>query len=145
MTDIVALTHRLYKKIKLQKVPETLHWTDQIDYITDGIRHLYVLSGRELQFSEDLFEYDESGHICSFANDLTLAETEWVLLDAQTEFYRFVQASVDDQVSYSTDATSVTHGDKPYEHIGETIDKLEMKKAVVWTRLVRYNQLGVSG
>ena len=145
MTDVVALTHRLYKKIKLQKTPETVHWTDQIDYITDGIRHLYVLSGRELQFSEDLFEYDESGNVCSFANDLTLAETEWVLLDAQTEFYRFVQASVDDQVSYTTDAMSLTHGDKPYEHIGETIDKLEAKKAVVWTRLVRYNQLGVSG
>ena len=27
----------------------------------------------------------------------------------------------------------------------ETIDRLENKKAVVWTRLVRYNQLGVSG
>ena len=144
MTDIVALTHRLYKKIKLQNVPETLHWHDQIDYITDGIRHLYVLSGRELLFSEDMFEYDESGHIISFSEDLTLAETEWVLLDAQTEFYRFVQASVDDQKSYTTDGMSVTHGDKPYEHIGETIDKLEMKKAVVWTRMVRYNQLGVS-
>lgn len=145
MTDIVALTHRLYKKIKLQRTPETVHWTDQVEYIVDGIRHLYVLSGRELMFSEDLFEYDESGTPCTFANDMTLAETEWVLLDAQTEFYRFVQASVDDQVSYTTDAMSVTHGDKPYEHIGETIDKLEMKKAIVWTRLVRYNQLGVSG
>ena len=145
MTDIVALTHRLYKKINLQQVPVTVHWSDQVDYITDAIRHLYVLTGRELMFSEDLFEKDEHENILSFANDLSLAESEWVLLDAQVEFYRWVQAGHNDDVSYTTDAMSVTHGDKPFEHIGETIDKLEMKKAIVWTRLVRYNQLGVSG
>ena len=145
MTDIVALTHRLYKKINLQQVPVTVHWNDQVDYIADAIRHLYVLSGRELIFSEDMFEKDSKGNILTFANDLSLAESEWVLLDAQAEFYRWVQAGHNDDVSYTTDAMSVTHGDKPFEHIGETIDKLEMKKAIVWTRLVRYNQLGVSG
>ena len=145
MTDIVALTHRLYKKINLQQVPVTVHWNDQVDYITDAIRHLYVLTGRELIFSEDMFEKDSHNNVVSFANDLTLAESEWVLLDAEEEFYRWVQAGHSDDVSYTTDAMSVTHGDKPFEHIGKSIDRLEMKKAVVWTRLVRFNQLGVSG
>lgn len=145
MTDIVALTNRLYKKIRLQNIPEEIDWTDQIDYVTDAIRALYVISGRELIFSEDMFTEDEDGNIVSFENDLSLAESEWVLLKAQVEFYKWVQASVDDQVSYTTDAMSLTHGDKPYEHIGSTIDRLEEEMNVVWTRMVRYNQLGVAG
>lgn len=145
MTDIVALTRRLYKKINLQQVPVTVHWHDQVDYITDGIRHLYILNGKELMFSEDMFTKDGKGVIVSFVDDLSLAETEWVLLDAQIEFYRWVQAGHNDDVSYTTDAMSVTHGDKPFEHIASTIEKLEMQKAIIWTRMVRYNQLGVSG
>lgn len=144
MTDIVALTNRLYKKIRLQNIPETIDWTDQIDYVTDAIRALYVLSGRELYFTEEMFTEDDEGNIVSFEEDLSLAESEWVLLKAQVEFYKWVQASVDDQVSYTTDAMSVTHGDKPYEHIGSTIDRLEAEMNVVWTRMVRYNQLGVA-
>lgn len=52
---------------------------------------------------------------------------------------------MDDQVSYTTDALSVTHGDKPYVHIGSTIDRLEGELARVWYAMPRYNQLGVSG
>lgn len=52
---------------------------------------------------------------------------------------------MDDQTSYTTDAMSVTHGDKPYEHIGQTIDRLQKEMDIVWSRMVRFNQLGVSG
>lgn len=52
---------------------------------------------------------------------------------------------MDDQVSYTTDAMSVTHGDKPYVHIGQTVDRLEGELARVWYSMIRYNQLGVSG
>ena len=145
MTDVVALAQKLNRKIKWQQVPETVDWVDQVDLITDAIETLYVISGRNHQFSEDLFEKDEDGVIISFANDMTLAEREWVLLRAQVEFYKAVQSSHDDDTSYTTDAMSVTHGDKPYEHIGQTIDRLEKEMAVIWTRMVRYNQLGVSG
>lgn len=52
---------------------------------------------------------------------------------------------MDDQTSYTTDAMSVTHGDKPYEHIGATIDRLEGERDRIWYAMVRFNQLGVSG
>lgn len=68
-----------------------------------------------------------------------------MLLQAQIAFYKWVQASVDDQTSYTTDAMSVTHGDKPYEHIGATIDRLEGERDRIWYSMVRFNQLGVSG
>ena len=122
MTDVVKLAHQLYRKINQQQVPEEIGWVDLVHLIADAIEELYVISGRTFLYSEDKFT-----------------------LNAQIEFYKWVQASVDDQRSYSTDAMSVTHGDKPYEHIGATIDRLEKELAVIWTRMVRFNQLGVSG
>lgn len=149
MTDIVALTNRLFRKINSQNVPIMIDKYELIDYIKDAIRSLYVISGRELSFSEDMFIDSEiegdAEPVVTFDNDMSLAESEWVLLKAQIEFYKWVQASVDDQTSYTTDAMSLTHGDKPYEHIGQTIDRLQDEMNVIWTRLVRYNQLGVAG
>ena len=69
----------------------------------------------------------------------------YVLLKAQILFYKWVQASMDDSVSYTTDAWSVTHGDKPYEHVGETINRLEGELSRIWYAMPRFNQLGVSG
>lgn len=145
MTDVVALAQRLHRKINSQRTPEEVHWTDQVHWISEAIRKLYVISGRATKFSDEMFEYDESGNILSFSDTLSLDEEEWVLLEAQIEFYKWVQSSLDDMVSYTTDAMSVTHGNKPYEHLGETIDRLEGERNRIWYAMTRYNQIGVSG
>lgn len=145
MTDIVALAQRLHRKINSQRTPAEVHWTDQVNWIAEAIRQLYVISGRTKTFSEDMFEYDKSGNAISFADTLSLDEEEWVLLEAQIEFYKWVQASHDDMVSYTTDAMSVTHGNKPYEHLADTIDRLEGERNRIWYAMTRFNQIGVSG
>ena len=40
---------------------------------------------------------------------------------------------------------SVTHSDKPYANLGQTIAELTKDLNVIWTRMVRFNHLGVSG
>ena len=40
---------------------------------------------------------------------------------------------------------NITHGDKPYKNIKQTVDDRKAKQDIVWTRMVRFNQLGVSG
>lgn len=144
MTDVVALAQRLYRRINQQTTPDTVGWVDLVHFIEDAIEDLYVISGRALQYSEDKFELDESGNAATFADDLKLDEKKWVVLKAEIQFFKWVQASVDDQTSYTTDAMSVTHGDKPYEHIGSTIDRLEAELNRVWYTMTRYNQLGVA-
>ena len=147
MTDIIDLAKRLHRAIKWQGTPETVDWMDQVELIKEAIRLSYVHSGRTNLFSEDLFVTQESddGEIqILFSNDMLEDEKQWVLMTAQIEFYKMVQAGHDDDVSYTTDAMSVTHGDKPYEHIGASIDRLENDRRIVWTRMVRYNQLGVA-
>jgi len=167
VTDLVKLAKRLHRRIKWQEIPEELTSTDLIDILCDAIRMLYVISGRTFQFSDDMFTEtiiieveDEPGESDEpdqpqthteeidgyfFTEDLALDEQEWVLLEGEISFYNMALSNVDDLQSYTTDAMAVTHGDKPYKNIKSTIDDRQMKQAVVWTRMVRYNQLGVSG
>ena len=144
MTDVVDLAHRLYKRVNQQTTPAEVGWSDLVHIIIEAIEDLYVISGRSSQFSEDMFEMDDSGSTCTFSDDLALDERKWVIKKAEVEFYKWVQASVDDQTSYSTDAVSLTHGDKPYEHIGETIQDRKDELNRIWYDMTRYNQLGVA-
>lgn len=155
MTDIVKLAQRLHRRIKWQEIPEQLNSNDLIDIICDAIRMLYVISGRTFQFSEDMFvtenpdddgePEEEEKEGLWFTDTLALDEEEWVLLEGEIAFYNMALSNVDDLQSYVTDAMSVTHGDKPYKNIKATVEDRQMKQAVVWTRMVRFNQLGVSG
>ena len=143
MTNITDIAHRLFRKIKWQEVPEEVNHEDLVDLVCDAIRKLYVISGRTFMFSEDLFVEGEQNDIV-FQNDMEIDEVEWVLLESQIEFYKTCQSNVDDLTSYTTDAMAVTHGDKPFKNIGETIDRLKAEQNVIWTRMGRFNQLGVA-
>ena len=149
MTDLVELARRLHRRIQWQEIPEALTSTDLIEMIKDAIRMLYVISGRTFVFSEDKFtvedieDSDEKNYY--FEDDLELDEREFVLLESEIAFYNMALSNVDDLTSYTTDAMAVTHGDKPYKNIKATVEDRQAKLAVVWTRMVRYNQLGVSG
>lgn len=145
MTDVVSLAYRLHRKVKWQEVPETVTHADLIDLVCDAIRKLYVISGRTFLFSENKFVRDESEQTLYFEDDLEIDEVEWVLLESQIEFYKTCQSNVNSLKGYSTDAMTVTHADKPYENLAGTIGVLKDEQAVIWTRMVRYNQLGVSG
>ena len=174
VTDIVELAQRLHRRIKWQEIPEEMNSEDMVDIICDAIRMLYVISGRSLVFSEDMFtsnppveneatdesvedegqeqseETDEEEETPAqsglwFTETMMLDEIEWVLLEGEIAFYNMVLSNVDDLQSYTTDAMSVTHGDKPYKNVKSTVEDRQNKQAVVWTRMVRFNQLGVSG
>ena len=145
MTDLEKIAKKLHRAIKWQEVPDEMGYTDLIELICDAISRLYVISGRTFLYNDEKFRIDETGVTRTWADNLEADEIEWILVYAQIEFYKMCQSCVDNLTSYSTDAMSVTHGDKPYEHIGATIDRLEKELAVIWTRMVRYNQLGVVG
>ena len=143
MTDVVKLAHKLYRKINQQQVPDRVGWVDLVHWIEDAIEAYYSLNGKALQFSDEMFEMDESGNAATFKDDLKVDEQQWVLLQAQIYFFQWVQASVNTDKSYTTDAMSVTHGDKPYEHIADTLEKLVADRDRVWYQMNRYNTLGV--
>lgn len=140
MTDIVWLAEKLYKRIEWQSVPDTLYEEDLTVAISDSIRHLYVMTGRALMFNEGMFEQDGTMYV-SFSEDQMADEIEYVLVTAEIDFYRKVQSSVDDLVSYTTDAMSVTHGDKPFANLQNKIDDAYRRQTQIWYKMTRYHLL----
>ena len=140
MTDISKLAQWLFERVEWQRVPNDVSQDDLSAYIAGGIRHLYVITGRAAEFSDSLFEV-EGGLYVSFAKDLLLDEEQYVLLTAEINFYKKVQTNVDDLVSYTTDAMSVTHGDKPFANIQQKLNDLEIERQTIWYKMSRYHLL----
>ena len=140
VTDIVDLAKRLYRRIEWQNVPDDVTQEDLAVFIVDAIRFLYVITGRSMQFSEEMFTLD-NGLYTSFDADQQLDEREYVLVTAEINFYKKVQTGVSDQVSYTTDAMSVSHGDKPFANLEQKILDLSSYQRMIWYKMIRYNML----
>ena len=140
MTDLIALTKRLYRRIEWQRVPDDVTREDLSQYVVDGVRELYVMTGRAMLFSDSMVDYD-NGLAMSFANDLPLDEQEYVLVCAEIAFYAKVQSTVDDLTSYTTDAMAVSHGDKPFANLQQKLEDLQKQKLRYWYKMSRYHLL----
>jgi len=65
----------------------------------------------------------------------------YALVTAEIAFYTKVQKTVDTLTSYSTDALSVTHGDKPFANLQTTIVDLKTEQRQLWYKMTRYHHL----
>lgn len=83
----------MYERIEWQNVPDAVAKDDLTGLIADGIRDLYVMTGRAMQFDESMFLMDDEMYL-SFTDDLLLDEKEYVLVTAEIKFYQKVQTSV---------------------------------------------------
>lgn len=66
-------------------------------------------------------------------------EREYVLVAAQIAFFNKVKTDVNSHVGYTTDALSVTHADRPYKYLSDTVTELERLKRTIWFKMARYN------
>ena len=141
MTDIVQLAEALYRRIEWQNVPETVTREDLTVMIADSIRHLYTMTGRALTFNEEWFITEVEEEYLYFVPDLPLDEKEYVLVTAEIDLYRKVQTTVNELTSYTTDAMSVSHGDKPFANLQTTIMDAEHRREQIWYKMIRYHLL----
>lgn len=102
--------------------------------VVNGIRELYIWTGRVSSFRDEL--YDEVNF--TYAADFGIDEREFILLTAQILFYEKVQTGVNTLFSYTTDGLSVTKADMPYKNLAETIAKLELRRRRVYYKMVAY-------
>lgn len=97
-------------------------------------------TGRAASFSEEMFT--RSGDLYSeFSGTLPLDEQQYVLVSAEIFFYSKVQTTVDALTSYSTDALSITHGDKPFANLQQKITDLKNDQRQIWYKMTRYHHL----
>ena len=138
MTDIVAQAKNLYRQIEWQTVPQDIGQEEMTEMIVDGIRDLYVMTGRSSNYSASKLTED-CGLYITFADDLALDEEAYVLVTAQIFFYSKVQSDVSELTSYSTDAMTVSHGDKPFANLQQKIEDLKQKQRQIWYKMTRYH------
>lgn len=110
------------------------------DHIAEAIRYLYVITGRALTFSDDMF-IKEDDLFVSFTETLALDEQEYVLVTSEIDFFKKVQSNVSDLTSYTTDAMSVSHGDKPFANLQQKIEDLVSIQNKIWYKMIRYHLL----
>ena len=121
-------------------MPDDVTREDLTGFIARGIRDLYVKTGRASNFKEEMFT--RFGDLYSeFSETLPLDELQYVLVSAEIFFYTKVQTTVDALTSYSTDALSVTHGDKPFANLQQKISDLKVDQRQIWYKMTRYHHL----
>lgn len=138
MIDITALADTLHARVEWQKTPEEVYQDDLAEYILLGIKDLFIMTGRAMLFSNDSVTYEDDIPV-SYDSTLMVDEQEYVLIVAQVAFFSKVKTDVNKHVGYTTDALSVTHADKPYRYLSETIADLEHHKRMLWFKMARYN------
>lgn len=78
MTDILALSEKLRRRIEWQSIPDDLYDADLTLFIVDAIIDLYVKTGRYNQLNEDDFvKVEDTGYV-SMNQDLPLDERQYV-------------------------------------------------------------------
>lgn len=133
---ITDAAYQLREETAWQILPEPLLFSHYTDMVTYGIKRLFVDTGRALDFDTNLFYEADSRLYCDM--NFAIDEEEYILLVAQIQFFKRVQLDSNTAVSYSTDAMTVTQANKPYEHLQDTIEKLEARRRELYYRMVRY-------
>ena len=126
MTDMQKMAQELKQRTEWQDTPVELVHEDYLEIVRQAVRHLYVMTGRYMQ-------YDENTAIA-----LNADEYEYVLTTAEIGFYRRVQSDVNRIVGYSTDAMTITNADKPYSNISQTVNELLNRQRILYYKMTRF-------
>ena len=129
----------LQEETAFQRLPKPITVGEYTGMVLKAIKRLYTDTGRALIYDSANYHSDEEDNEWLVYNeDLAIDEEEYVLLCAQINFFKRVQADANNLVSYSTDAMKVTGADKPYANIRNTLEELEKRRRELYYRMPRY-------
>lgn len=134
-TDLKELAARLEEDVSWQKTPFLVTSADYMKMIHFGLKRLYIDTGRASIFGLSIFE-DEDETV--LIDELPIDEEAYVLLLAKIGFFKKVQTDVNNIVSYSTDALTVTNAHRPYDNIKNTLEDLEQERRILYYKMSRY-------
>lgn len=137
MTNLTDIIEEVEADLKNQPMAASEYDTDDIErFVKSAVRDLYVVTGRADEYSTDLYTR-ERGRAYLTAT-LKADEILYVILTAKILMLSAVRRGVSEMVSYTTDALSVTGGDKPYKNLTTDIDDLKNERRIVYHKMVRY-------
>lgn len=127
------LRNRLMAMTALQKTPIEYGEDDYNLLIVDGIKALYVDLNKSAIYKN---EFDEQDLCFLNGKELLISEEEYILLKAHLNFYKMIQADVNNIVGYSTDSLSITNADKPYANISNEMSRIETRLIDLFFKVV---------
>lgn len=137
MLNLTDLAHELQEQTAWQQTPELLTDSQYLGMIVRGVKRLFIDTGRAKSYNAMLYTTLDDGTY-NYNGTFLIDEEEYIKLCAKIEFFRKVQSDVNNIVSYSTDALSVTKADKPYENLQNTLGDLENERRILYYKMVRY-------
>lgn len=137
MTDVLALAFRLQKDMEMFNIASlSLTPNDYINYIVVGTEMFYNYTGQGYLSVEDIIvRGDLDGTITGFTRDFATIEKAYILLCAKISVSQWARANKAELFSYTTDALSVAHGDKPFRNISEMLDGFEQERRILHYKL----------
>lgn len=136
MVSITELANELKTLVEYQQTPRVIEDYEYEAMIVHGLKRLLIDTGRSSTFSPSKLRTNDDGLV--YDEDFNIDEIEYIMLVSQMRFFSIVRASVNEMVSYTTDALSVTQGDKPYANITGTLKELENERRIVYYKMVPY-------
>lgn len=141
-TSISTLVEQLMDMTRWQKTPEALSTEHYEQMVVKAIKRLFIDTGRAPLYKDSMLkkeiDKDSQSHSLYFDMDFQIDEEAYILICAQIEFFRKVQSDVNNLVGYTTDALTVTHADKPYANLKDTLTQLEQDRRITYYKMVRY-------
>lgn len=141
MTNIEKLVAELKDETSWQQTPLPMENEAYNRLIVLGIRDLYIKTQRAASFYDDKFSEDGK----TFEDTLLADEIVHVLLKSKILFFQRVQMDVNNVFGYSTDASSLTYADKPFQHLETTIQRLEQELRANYAKMLRFGVVAQGG
>ncbi|MBK5239813.1 hypothetical protein [Clostridium sp.] len=122
MLSLDVIKTDLTNKVKFQQVPIPMTSSDYLGFVVQGLKRLYVDEGIESSYSLD---FNATTNIIS--RNLTLTEIEYITVSSEIAFRNQIKDDLSSIVSFSTNALSVSNGDKPFKNLNDIITVLESR------------------
>lgn len=140
--SLTNIAKELQELVKEQATVEPWTLSDYEDVIKKSLREMYVDTGRASVFNKYTITRDENDELI-FSADIGIDEIEYILILARIRFYKSVQARYNTMTSYTTDALSVTGGDKPYANLKNDIAEMQNERRIKFYSMPQF-ALGVN-
>lgn len=136
--SLTQIAKELQELTKYQATTEPWSQSDYEKVVKKCLEEMYVDTGRASVFNRYTVERDPETEELMFSNNIGPDEEAYLLILCQIRFYKTVQARYNTLTSYSTDAISVTGGDKPYANLKNDIAEKQNERRIKFYKMPQF-------
>lgn len=135
MTDVLALAARLKRDLSMFNIASALTDDDYVHYIIIGTEMFYNYTGQGYENVDSIIVRDDEDKIIAYSRDFATIERSYILVCSKVSIAEWARANKAELVSYTTDAISVAHGDKPFKNVSEMLAGFEQERRILHYKL----------